>query len=129
VVVSPHDVGVSTKDAYRWVSRELTKQRAPRKLSSFCALCWSPRGSALSNDFEAAVFPRHPRLRSIKRELLRRGAAEATLAGSGSAVFGVFPSPAQARRAAKGFLQDQVFVTETLSREDYRRAHRGWGGV
>ncbi|MGB8838747.1 MAG: hypothetical protein WCC67_18500, partial [Candidatus Acidiferrales bacterium] len=56
---------------------------------------------------------------------LKRGAADAALAGSGSAVFGVFRNPAQARRAARAFPEDSVFVVETLSREDYGRA-LGW---
>jgi 4-diphosphocytidyl-2C-methyl-D-erythritol kinase len=53
--------------------------------------------------------------------LLRAGATEAMLAGSGSAVFGVFPSPALARRAAVGFSSDQTFVCETISRDRYKR--------
>src|SRR5205807_9547823 len=53
------------------------------KLWRFCALCWSPQGDLLANDFEAAVFRRHPGLAKLKRELLKRGAAEAALAGSG----------------------------------------------
>jgi 4-diphosphocytidyl-2C-methyl-D-erythritol kinase len=56
--------------------------------------------------------------------LLQRGAAEAALAGSGSAVFGLFQNPAQARRAALGFPKDQVFVVETLTRADYRKRLR-----
>jgi 4-diphosphocytidyl-2C-methyl-D-erythritol kinase len=56
--------------------------------------------------------------------LLQRGAAEASLAGSGSAVFGVFPSPAMARRAADGFPHDQTFVCETVSRDRYARLMR-----
>jgi len=76
----------------------------------FCALCWSAQEASLSNDFEAAVFQRYPRLGKIKRDLLHRGASEALLAGSGSAVFGVFPSPAKARRAVVGFPHDQAFV-------------------
>jgi hypothetical protein len=36
-------------------------------------------------------------------------------------VFGVFPSPALARRAAVGFPDDQVFVCETVSRDRYLR--------
>ncbi len=53
-----------------------------------------------------------------------KGATEASLAGSGSAVFGIFPSPAVARRAAVGFPHDQTFVCETLSRDRYaRRMH------
>jgi len=44
------------------------------------------------------------------------------LAGSGSAVFGVFPSPAMARRAAAGFPHDQTFVCETISRDQSRCA-------
>jgi len=122
VVVSPRHIAVNTREAYGWLGRTLTKKRAAPKLSRFCALCWSPQGSGVANDFEAAVFQRHPRLRQLKRGLLRRGAAEAALAGSGSAVFGIFQNPAQARRAAQGFPGDLVFVAETLTREEYRRA-------
>jgi 4-diphosphocytidyl-2-C-methyl-D-erythritol kinase len=122
LVVSPSDIHVPTPDAYRWLKAPaLTKNRAASKLWKFCALCWSTQGSGLSNDFERPVFQRHPRLAQIKRALLQRGAAEASLAGSGSAVFGVFPSPAMARRAAVGFQDEQTFVCETISRDRYLR--------
>jgi len=122
LVVSPRDIHVPTPDAYRWLkSAALTKSAATPKLFKFCSLCWSAQESGLSNDFEPPVFRRHPRLAAIKRELLRRGATEASLAGSGSAVFGVFPSPALARRAAVGFQDDQTFVCETVSRDRYLR--------
>jgi 4-diphosphocytidyl-2-C-methyl-D-erythritol kinase len=125
LVISPHEIAVPTKDAYRWLSEELTNGEDPTKLMRFCALCWSPQGGALSNDFEAAVFPRYPRLAAIKRELLQQGAAEASLAGSGSAVFGVYQHPAKARRAARAFPEDQVFLCSTLSRAEYRRKMGG----
>ena len=125
LVVSPSDIAVPTRDAYRWLARRLTKRPDPTKLWRFCALCWSPQGGALSNDFEAAVFPRYTRLAAIKRELLRQGAAEASLAGSGSAVFAVFRNPAMARRAARAFPMDQVFVCSTVSRAEYRRKMGG----
>ena len=125
LVISPHDIAVPTKDAYQWLPQELTNEDGPTKLMRFCALCWSPQGGAFSNDFEAAVFPRYPRLAAIKRELLQQGAAEASLAGSGSAVFGVYQHPAKARRAARAFPQDQVFVCSTLSRAEYRRKMGG----
>jgi 4-diphosphocytidyl-2-C-methyl-D-erythritol kinase len=125
LVVSPKDIHVPTPDAYRWLHApelaSLTKSAANRKLFEFCALCWSAQEASLSNDFEAAVFKRHPRLAKIKRDLLHRGASEALLAGSGSAVFGVFPSPAKARRAAVGFPHDQAFVCESISRSRYAR--------
>jgi 4-diphosphocytidyl-2-C-methyl-D-erythritol kinase len=128
LVVSPKDLHVPTPDAYRWVKAKplrLTKSAVNSKLLEFCALCWSAQESGLSNDFERAVFRRHPRLGKIKRDLLQRGAAEASLAGSGSAVFGVFPSPALARRAAVGFQGDQTFVCETVSRDRYIRLANG----
>jgi hypothetical protein len=40
-------------------------------------------------------------------------------------VFGVFPSPAMARRAAVGFPHDQAFVCETLSRDRYFELIKG----
>jgi 4-diphosphocytidyl-2-C-methyl-D-erythritol kinase len=128
LIVSPAGIHVPTPDAYRWLKAPaLTKSAATPKLWEFCALCWSSpatagaQGTGLSNDFEGPVFRRHPRLAEIKRVLLQRGALEASLAGSGSAVFGVFPSPAMARRAAVGFQGDQTFVCETVSRDRYLR--------
>ena len=124
VVVSPRDIGVSTKDAYGWLSAELTKRAEPPKIWGFCALCWS-RQERVANDFEQPVFSRHPRLKEIRDGLLERGAADAALAGSGSAVFGIFRNPARARRAARAFPEDSVFVVETVSREKYAQA-LGW---
>ena len=127
LVVSPKDVHVPTPDAYRWLRAKplgLTNRAANSKLLTFCALSWSAQDVGLSNDFEGPVFRRHPRLDQIKRVLLHRGASEASLAGSGSAVFGIFPSPALARRAAVGFPHDRTFVCETLSRARYARRMR-----
>jgi 4-diphosphocytidyl-2-C-methyl-D-erythritol kinase len=136
LVVSPHLIAVPTVNAYKWLAAkpltprpQLTKRSVPSKLWCFCAQCWSAQGAALANDFEAAVFPRFPRLRQIKRDLLRQGAEEASLAGSGSAVFALFRSPALARRAAQAFPKDSVFICETISRGDFRRAQFGRGSV
>jgi 4-diphosphocytidyl-2-C-methyl-D-erythritol kinase len=127
LVVSPKSVHVPTPDAYRWLNApQLTNSTGNPKLHGFCALAWSLQGGPLLNDFEEAVFQQHPRLAEIKRELLQNGASEALLAGSGSAVFGVFPSPAKARRAAVGFPLDQTFVCETVSRDSYRRLIPGF---
>ncbi|MGH9683988.1 MAG: hypothetical protein ACRD4S_10305 [Candidatus Acidiferrales bacterium] len=123
-MVSPKSIGVSTKEAYEWLSPELTRLSKPNRIWGFCALCWSRQGAGISNDFEAPVFRRHPRLGEVRDGLLKRGAADAALAGSGSAVFGVFRNPAQARRAARAFPEDSAFVVETLSRENYGRALR-----
>src|SRR6266704_6862110 len=127
LVVSPESIHIPTPDAYRWLNSlpinapQLTNSTGNPKLYRFCALAWSLQGRPLLNDFEEAVFPQHPRLAAIKRDLLQNGASEALLAGSGSAVIGVFPSPAKARRAVVGFPHDQTFVCETVSRDSYRR--------
>ena len=127
LVVVPRGIRVLTPEAFRWASAKplgLTKSLVNSKLLRFCALSWSAQENGLSNDFERPVFRRHPRLEQIKRGLLQKGATEASLAGSGSAVFGIFPSPAMARRAAVGFPHDQTFVCETLSRDRYARRMR-----
>jgi len=49
LVISPHEIAVPTKDAYRWISEgqseELTNRQDPTRLLQFCALCWSPQGA------------------------------------------------------------------------------------
>jgi 4-diphosphocytidyl-2-C-methyl-D-erythritol kinase len=140
LVVSPRDIHVPTPEAYRWLEAPplyagvsppgyggdaLTGINKSSNIWRFCALCWSAQGMGLANEFAGPVFQRYPRLQHMARVLLQNGAAEASLAGSGSAVFGVFPSPATARRAAVRFPHDQTFVCETISRDRYLRAVSG----
>jgi 4-diphosphocytidyl-2-C-methyl-D-erythritol kinase len=121
LVVRPPDAPIATRDAYAWLDRKLTKDSAAHKLWVSSTRNWSLEDVDIQNDFEAAVFSRYPRLRQVKRRLLQAGAVGAALAGSGSAVFGLFRNPAQARRTARQFLGNQVFVARTLKRAEFRR--------
>jgi 4-diphosphocytidyl-2-C-methyl-D-erythritol kinase len=44
----------------------------------------------LRNDFEQAVFDLHPEVKTIKEELYKKGAAYASMTGTGSTVYGLF---------------------------------------
>ncbi|MDO7887439.1 4-(cytidine 5'-diphospho)-2-C-methyl-D-erythritol kinase [Hymenobacter cheonanensis] len=48
------------------------------------------------NDFEKSLAPVHPLLADIKQQLYEAGATYASLSGSGSAVYGLFPGLAEA---------------------------------
>jgi len=48
------------------------------------------------NDFEKSLAPAHPVLADIKQRLYAAGATYASLSGSGSAVYGLFPGLAEA---------------------------------
>lgn len=43
------------------------------------------------NDFEESLFPLHPELEAARQRMYDRGAIFASLSGSGSSVFGIFP--------------------------------------
>jgi 4-diphosphocytidyl-2-C-methyl-D-erythritol kinase len=45
----------------------------------------------LGNDFEAVIFPQHREIVEIKDQLYFHGAIYASMSGSGSTVFGIFP--------------------------------------
>jgi 4-diphosphocytidyl-2-C-methyl-D-erythritol kinase len=85
--------------------------------------------TGVENDFEEVVFPEYPTLREIKRLLMgietERPALYAALSGSGSALFGLYRSVADAEAAqqrvqAHGFeFGVNTFVTETLPRPEY----------
>jgi 4-diphosphocytidyl-2-C-methyl-D-erythritol kinase len=121
LVLLPQEIRVATPDAYRWLDAKLTKTLTPPRIFVSCARSWSLKDADLLNDFEAVVFDRYPILREMKRRLLQAGAAGAALAGSGSAVFGLFQNPAQARRAAQKFQDAQVFMARTVTRGEFQR--------
>jgi 4-diphosphocytidyl-2-C-methyl-D-erythritol kinase len=57
--------------------------------------------NALINDFEGPIIARHPSIGAVKDSLMAAGAGYAAMSGSGSAVFGVFESSAEALAAAE----------------------------
>jgi 4-diphosphocytidyl-2-C-methyl-D-erythritol kinase len=96
------DVAVSTAEAYRALSPRLTTKSQENKIFSFQSLVWDRGVSGAScNDFEAVVFERHRMLARLKKRMLDAGASAALMSGSGSAIFGLFPSDAMVRSALK----------------------------
>jgi len=129
-------VHVSTAHAYRNlnhpvtddVTNALTSTATSPILREFQALSWSLEESKLEdlplkNDFEDAVFKMHPELAVTIRKLRKFGAKPALLTGSGSAVFGVFPTAAAARAAQSAFPAGQATVVRFINRAQY---HRRW---
>lgn len=87
-LVTPKEVSVSTKQAYAGISPSIP-QTPLRELLSLPVEEWASAG--VKNDFEKTVFALYPVLAGIKRELYDRGAAYASMSGSGSAIFALFP--------------------------------------
>jgi 4-diphosphocytidyl-2-C-methyl-D-erythritol kinase len=77
--------------------------------------------TGIENDFERVVFPEHPELREVKRVLEREGARYASLSGSGSTLYGLFASAAEAESAAKRMSAagHAAVATSTLTRAEY----------
>jgi 4-diphosphocytidyl-2-C-methyl-D-erythritol kinase len=77
--------------------------------------------TGIENDFEKVVFPKYPELRDIKGALERVGSKYASLSGSGSTLYGLFRSSAEAAKAA-GRLRKQglkAVATSRLTRQKY----------
>jgi 4-diphosphocytidyl-2-C-methyl-D-erythritol kinase len=77
--------------------------------------------TGIENDFEQVVFPKHPELREAKRVLEGCGASYASLSGSGSALYGMFPSREAAELAAARLTKQgtPAQATATITRRQY----------
>jgi 4-diphosphocytidyl-2-C-methyl-D-erythritol kinase len=120
---------ISTREAYQKASLRLTKRRLANNIARFRAEVFEKESAfaLFENDFESALFPEYPELRRLKRALLAAGAQRAQMTGSGSTVFGVFPSVPTARRAEKELQSSQststllTFVVRSIPRSQYKK--------
>lgn len=104
-VTLPRGVSVSTKEAYAGiVPRDRFELKEPQSPSACASERLLPLREALAlpvagwkhalvNDFERTVFAVHPQLTLLKQEIYDSGAVYASMSGSGSALFGLYPPP------------------------------------
>ncbi len=119
---------ISTSDAYQILDeRSLTTPNSKSILSSSqrTEVFEIADFDALENEFEPVAFDLAPEISRAKAALLNAGAQTALLAGSGSAVFGIFDSEDAQRRAIQAIELEtgwRVFPCKTVGRDEYSEA-------
>ena len=127
LIVKPN-ADTKTSDAYRLLDeRALTTGNSKSILSSSQPTENFDNAGIhkLQNDFEAVAFELEPEIYRARVELDNAGAEKTLLAGSGSAVFGVFDNEIAQRRAIQAIELEtgwRVFPCKTVGRAEYAKA-------
>ena len=85
-IVKP-DIPVPTREAFSLITPQRPEHNCLDTVRKPVDM-WRDR---LVNDFEKSVFALHPEIAEVKHRLYALGAVYASMSGSGSAVFGLFP--------------------------------------
>ena len=87
-------VSISTAEAYAWVDEDRPSggRRGAVALDLGALATWGDIGRMAGNDFESAVFSRHPPVRAAFEALVGTGPLVCRMTGSGSALFAVYRS-------------------------------------
>jgi 4-diphosphocytidyl-2-C-methyl-D-erythritol kinase len=83
---------IHSETALAYKGLDLTQCDPARSLRTHISQPISAWHNGVSNDFEAGVFARYAELAEIKQSLYDRGAVYASMSGSGSALYGIFPA-------------------------------------
>jgi len=120
-------IHLSTAAAYEALHLQVLAEVSAERINKFQAFALDTEAFGV-NDFEAVVFRQHPQLKSIQGKLLKLGAWRAMMTGSGSALFGLFPSRELRDRAAgwfrKEFSSYQVHPFAMVTRGRYQALWR-----
>lgn len=74
-----------------WAFSQITPAQPAKSIREIIQQPVASWKDELKNDFEPAVFSAHPAIQEIKTSLYAQGAHYASMSGSGSTVFGIFP--------------------------------------
>jgi 4-diphosphocytidyl-2-C-methyl-D-erythritol kinase len=87
-------IAISTADAYNWVDagRDTGGRRGAVALDLEALAHWGDIGRMAGNDFEAAIFGRHPEVRAAFEALVNTRPLVCRMSGSGSALFAIYRS-------------------------------------
>jgi len=77
--------------ATAWAFQQLKPHTKSESIQSIIEKPLTDWKNSLINDFEAPVFKAEPKLSVIKDQLYQLGAMYASMSGSGSSLFGIFP--------------------------------------
>ena len=129
VLVNP-GISIATAWAYgklaetRAGTRAAAQTRPALLLSAGSTVDWGELVRRAENDFGSVMENVYPTLSEIRRLLLDQGAQAALLSGSGSTVFGIFPSEAAAGNAGQILHRRgwRVWVTRTCRTQDSPRS-------
>ncbi|MBD1432450.1 4-(cytidine 5'-diphospho)-2-C-methyl-D-erythritol kinase [Sphingobacterium sp. DN00404] len=88
VLVKP-EISIATAEAYQHVKPNSSNDDL-REVLQLPVQDWK---FYVKNDFEEGIFEIYPIIRKIKLALYAAGALYASMSGSGSAVYGIFPKP------------------------------------
>lgn len=104
LVVAPR-LHISSQWAYGRLKNRLTNDKNYFNLSCFLQknVRLDEHLPSMCNDFEPLIFDTFPELKKIKNQLYEAGAEYASLSGSGSALYGVFPTKEVALEGLKYF--------------------------
>lgn len=137
VIVFP-GFGISTKWAYRQINLNLTIRNKNAKLMFLNGRNYDDTniGNFLKNDLEEVVFQKYPVLSEIKKKLYDHHAIFASMAGSGSAILGIFRNRNEALKV-KNFFNKQysTFVTRPIRwgymevNQAYSQYLKSWNAV
>lgn len=81
------DIHISTPEAYSGVSPTIP----PTHLEKLLDVPVNKWKGKIVNDFEKGIFEKYPKIEMLKEELYSAGALYASLSGSGSSIYGIFP--------------------------------------
>lgn len=125
---------VPSRDVYASLPAHLTNPANPvipvshrvvcetSRRASTPALLLDPESEWMRNDLELPVFAKHPRIATVRQQLLDLGASKSMMSGSGSTVFALFDDDRRRQQATDTLRQNGWWCApvKTVSRKDYR---------